>query len=497
MSGPFDLSVFSRRLLALASLALLTACAPDAMAPRTGARESTVPSRSSAKVSTPSTFSTSGRYLVGFGGQGMPADFTDHVTSLGGSVRFVHAASGFAIVDGLSAAGAAALARAGGVADVEGDVTTSVAPADGPHLAAMGDPGIASIADPTTAILFGWQWNMRDIGADRAWAAGDLGSSDVTVAILDTGIDYDAFDLNGLVDLSRSVSFSASDDALVAQYYPTRNPVTDLNGHGTNVATQVSSKAFAFAGVTSRTTLMAVKVLGADGSGTVGDILRGLLWAADHGANVANMSLGAAFAKSSAGGGQLVGLMNRVVTYAESRGVLIVASAGNEATDLDHDGNAYEAFCSAPQVMCVAAVGPASPTGSPDVPAYYTNFGRSSITVAAPGGNRGGNAIWPWGSGAWSWVWSLCSKDLTFFDADGSITGRPCASGGVVLGFAGTSQAAPHVAGLAALLMAQYPGRSAAWIKSRIAASADDLGQPGTDPFYGRGRIDVAAALGF
>ncbi len=480
-----------KRLLAFATLALLAACAPDAMAPGTPLARTQLLDRSASPAS--ALVSTAGRYLIGLHGSGVPADFSKRVEALGGTVVFVHSGSRFAIVDGLSASAAATLASSSGVADVEQDAITRVVPPAGPTLRTMDRPGIASVTNPAAAILFPWQWNMRAIGADAAWAAGDLGSGTVTVAILDTGIDYDALDLNGLVDLSRSASFDAGDDSLVAEYYPGRNPVTDLNGHGTNVATQVSSHATVFAGVTSRTTLMAVKVLGADGSGSLGDILEGVLWAADHGANVINMSLGGSFAKS--GAGRLVGLINKVMNYAASRGVLIVVSAGNDAADLDHDQNGYTTFCNAPQVVCVSAVGPVSPTSSPDAPAFYTNYGRSAITVAAPGGTLG-TAAWPWGNDIASWVWSLCAKNLTVFNEDGSFAGSPCASGGYVTGFIGTSQASPHVAGLAALLMAQYPGRGAAWVKSRIKSTAVDLGQPGTDPFYGRGRIDVARALG-
>src|SRR4029077_9851133 len=112
----------------------------------------------------------------------------------------------------------------------------------------------------------------------------------------------------------------------------TRNNISDFNGHGTNVATQVSSKAAAFAGVTSRTTLIGVKVLGANGSGSVGGVLNGILWAADHGADVANMSLGSDFSK--AGAGRFTSLINRVFNYAKKQGMLIVVAAGNEGSDL-------------------------------------------------------------------------------------------------------------------------------------------------------------------
>src|SRR6185312_3035407 len=121
--------------------------------------------------------------------------------------------------------------------------------------------GSAGTFSPANATYYFVQWNMRAIHADRAWAAGKIGDAGVTVAIIDSGIDYDANDLNGLVDLSRSRSFVTSDNELRAQYFAGRNDISDFNGHGTNVATQVSSNAVDFAGVTARTTLIGVKVL--------------------------------------------------------------------------------------------------------------------------------------------------------------------------------------------------------------------------------------------
>ncbi|HET9685310.1 MAG TPA: S8 family serine peptidase, partial [Gemmatimonadaceae bacterium] len=147
---------------------------------------------------------------------------------------------------------------------------------------------------------------------------------------------------------------------------------------------------------------------------------------------------------------------------------------------------------------CVSAVGPTTPTGNPDEFSFYSNFGRSAVSVAGPGGN-GGSVVsaWPYGLSNWSYVWSYCAKQRLVFDASGNILGYAgCQAGNRVTGYAGTSQATPHVAGLAALLVAENGHGKPQLIKNAIQNSADDLGQPGTDPYYGRGRINVAKALG-
>ncbi len=478
-------------IILLGAVAALAGCTRDIAAPRANApavRLATAPS--------------SGDYLVAFRGSGVPADFAARVAALGGTVTGSNAGAGFATVSGLTPAGAATLVGSAGISDIEPDAQVTL---DDPALTAEADAasvGIASQSNPTTASRYAWQWNMRAIHANTAWAAGKLGSAGVTVAILDTGIDYDAPDLNGLVDLSRSTSFVPSDTAL-AKYTPLtgRNVISDYNGHGTNVATQVSSKAAALAGVTSKTTLIGIKVLSGRGSGSLGGILNGVLWAADHGADVANMSLGGGFAKAGAQG--LGGFISRVFNYAARRGMLIVVAAGNDGIDLDHDGNFLSTFCDIPQVLCVSATGPELVTSNVDDIAYYTNFGRSAIGVAGPGGNADAahnfaTSAWPWGTDIASWVWSYCSKTRLVFDPQtGNVLGYTvCIFGNRISGFIGTSQATPHVAGLAALLVAERGHGQPALIKNLIEQSADDLGQPGTDPFYGRGRINVARALG-
>lgn len=456
----------------------------------------------------------SGNYIVLMKGNGIASGFAERVASLGGTVTWAHAGAGFATVSGLTAEGAAALSATNGVGQVEQDVevalNTPVAAAEA-DLSEIGDPTVNSQANPATGLRYVWQWNMRLIKADAAWAAGKLGSPNVTVAILDTGIDYDAPDLTGLVDLSRSVSFmntyvrpasepatnppKPSDNFVTTTFFPTRHAISDYNGHGTNVATQVSSKAFALAGVTSRTTLIGVKVLGSNGSGSLSSVLSGVLYAADNGADVANMSLGGGFSK--AGNGQTLSLINRVFNYARRKGMLIVVSAGNSAADLQHNGNTYSTYCDAPHVVCVSSVGPATALLNQDEPAFYTNFGKQALSVAAPGGNADAAHGFPasprpWANDIASWVWSYCSKTrIAGFTAANVPILTVCAAGNRLSGFIGTSQASPHVAGLAALLVAEYGAGQPQTIKHLIEQSGDPI-----DPAFGRSRINVKTALG-
>ncbi len=419
------------------------------------------------------------RYVVLFRGR-LPRGFEGDVEALGGKVDFSHRA-GLAVVSDLSEEGAEEIRRMNGVMEVEHDAVLEMEPLPAANVEAVADPIVTSAEDPTGAYFYARQWNMRAISAQEAWGAGRLGSPGVTVAILDTGIDYAYPDLAGHVDLSRSISFIPLDDAYVAKYFPGSHPITDIGYHGTHVASTVVSNGIVVAGVTSGVTLIGVKVCSvAEGGCPYSAILSGVLFAADAGADVANLSLGGFFEKAGTNG--FVGFINMVFSYAESRGMTIVVAAGNDALDMDHDRDAYNAFCTTPFGICVSATGPiasdnatAGPWYEVDAPAPYTNFGRSSVNVAAPGGTKYG------------FVWGACPTT--------SLVYTICQTGTYVLGMTGTSMATPHVSGAAALLVEDL-GRNPRRIRTTLERMADDLGQPGTDPYYGKGRLNVARAVG-
>lgn len=454
-------------LVLLAGALVLTGC--DATSPTDFAADA--PVDAPLAKSAPSSASD---FVFLFKGNGVPADFAGAVADAGGRIIFQHD-TGFAFVGGLSDAAATQLGARKDVTEMVADASVDL---NLPGEIETAGGSVASPSNPADAFFYARQWNFPAVGADAAWAAGFLGSPDVTVAILDTGIDYTNPDLAGLVDLSRSVSFLPDEDALVQAFFPSKNLITDLQYHGTHVAATVASNGFAAAGLTSRTSLMGVKVCRVNRTCSFGAILSGVLYAADNGADVANLSLGGGFPK--AGLGRFVGFINKTFNYANQKGMTVVVSAGNSASDLDANGNIYASYCDAPNAICVSATGPTGfgsvngPFINVDAPAPYTNVGRSSISVAAPGGSA-----LP--------VWAVCSQT--------SIVVPVCQTGTFIIGLSGTSMAAPHVSGLAALLVNEL-GRKPGQIKTAIQNSADDLGPSGTDKAYGKGRINVAAALG-
>ncbi len=441
-----------------------------------------------------------GRYIVELNGNSLDG-LNAGVAALGGTIEFAHLEAGMATVSGLNDASASALAAANGVGNVYRDIDFQLG-AQPQLLDANAEAvEIASPANPTTAVRYSFQWNMRRIRANAAWAGQQLGSDQVTIAILDSGVDPENLDMAGRVDMVNSRSFVASDDAFMNTWLPTRPKFDDLNGHGTNVATQASSNAIYLAGVTSRTRLLAIKVLGRTGGGSLSSILNGLIYAADQGADVANMSLGVPRGVDKRGSGTFVGVTNQVFNYAHRKGMVVVVSAGNDTINMTGAGRIFTAYCEAPHVICVGATGPtasANPFSGPwvneDALAPYSNFG-DKITVTAPGGSNRGL------------VSSVCARRrvTTFVAATDSTPAviafgclTPTPNSAAIVGYAGTSQASPHVAGLVALLVEKYGKNNPSVIKDALinGSSLDDLLPLGFDGTYGYGRINVGKALG-
>jgi subtilisin family serine protease len=422
-----------------------------------------------------------GRHLVVFAAERVPPGFGERVARWGGSVEAALDSIGVAAVVGLSDAAAAELAAQADVRNVEPDVIARLS--DDPDAAdeplALAD----ATASPTTAEFYPRQWNMRAVFAPEAWAAGHLGSRDVRVAILDTGIDYLHPDLVGLVDLEHSTSFVPGD---IPARYAGRLPFSDFHQHGTFVASIIASNGRFVAGLNRFVTLLAVKIADSTNAGSAGRMLTGIVYAADQRVDVINLSSGVQRDKSANPG--VVVAFERAVSYAFRKGALLVALPFNDGADLDHNGDLVRLPCEIGRTICVAATGPTAaasvngPWENVDAPAWYTAFGRSAVDVAAPGGS---------GPPPLLNVWLACTTTPT------QTTGRPdCRARRPVGESRGTSFATPHVVGLAALLVAQLGHGNPALIRARILESADDLGDPGTDPFYGKGRVNVARALG-
>jgi len=430
-----------------------------------------------------------GRHLVVFTAERVPADFGERAARLGGSVETALDNIGVAAVTGLSETGAAELAAGADVRAVEPDPITRPRDdgeaTDEPAEHATSEAAVPAdaTASPTSAQFYARQWNMRAVFADQAWAAGYLGSRDVKVAILDSGIDYLLPDLAGLVDLEHSTSFVPED---VTRHFPGRLPFSDLHGHGTFVTSIVASNANLLAGINRYVTLLAVKINDSTRASSASRFLSGIMYAADQGADVINISDGREFDKSKHPG--VVAAFERAVNYAFRKGALLVTVPFNDGADLDHNGDLVRLPCEAANAICVAGTGPTGAAGvngpwqNVDAPAWYTAFGRSAVSVAAPAG-AGPPPIVN--------VWLPCTTTPS------QTAGRPdCLAGLAITHSRGTSFAAPHVTGLAALLVAQLGHGNPALIRARILQSADDLGEPGVDPYYGHGRINVARALG-
>jgi subtilisin family serine protease len=290
------------------------------------------------------------------------------------------------------------------------------------------------------------QWNLETLRVDEAWTAAR--GAGVVVAVVDTGVALDHPDLFDRVVKRPDGSVIGLD--LVDD---DRDP-SDRHGHGTLVAGVIAATAddgSGIAGVAPEVGILPVRVLDADGSGTAEDVGRGIRWAVDEGADVINLSLEA----SASGASDGPGVPADAVRYADDHGVLVIAAAGNRP-------GAAAAYPEDSPIVLVGAV------DRDDRRAGPSSVGRDDGFVAP-----GVDILSTW-----------CRR-----------TSDGCDVAAAPYGVAdGTSFAAPHVAGVAALLVSA--GFDAAQARQRLAAGAVDLGRPGPDTDYGSGRVDAAASLG-
>ncbi len=313
------------------------------------------------------------------------------------------------------------------------------------------------------------QWGPAKIGAPAAWSIV-TGTSGVVIAVLDTGTYLDHEDLasrlwtnpgevpgnwvdddgNGQVDDVHGWHFYHSWSG--SAYFPAEDgDVRDDNGHGTHVsgiAAAATNNGAGIAGLARGARIMPVKVLDQYGNGWYSDIAAGIVYAANNGARIINLSLGGSTDSQT---------LRAAVDYARSRGALVVSAAGNKGLPLVYYPAAYE------PVLAVAA------TDQSDQRASFSNYGPQ-VDLAAPGQDI--YSTW-------------CRQDIYAGLCQGSY----------YFVKSGTSMAAPHVSGVAALVWSRWPTMTADAVAMQITQTAQDVDSPGWDEYTGWGRLDAATAV--
>ncbi len=320
--------------------------------------------------------------------------------------------------------------------------------------------------------FYPYQWHLYNtryggIKAESAWTIST--GSGAVVAILDTGIAYEDYSEKKSAVSNRSYQqapdlagtfFVAGYDFVNHDDHPNDDSVS---GHGTHIAgtiAQNTHNGIGTAGVAFNAYLMPVKVLDAYGAGTYADIAEGIIWATENGAHVINLGLG---------GSEPSTALEAAIAYAYNRGVTLIAAAGNDGIGGVCYPAAYDDY--------VIAVGA---TRYDETLAYYSNHGLS-LDLVAPGGDlnvdQNGD---DYGDGILQQTYKISGTGTTSWG----------------YGFMeGTSMAAAHVSGVAALLIANGNATSPAEVRQALEFTAEDKGAAGWDIRYGWGIVDAYAAL--
>lgn len=364
-----------------------------------------------------------------------------------------------------------------------------------------GEEEIAAGNPPTSGdddSRFDLQWGHDAVNAPEAWNAGVTGAG-VRVAVLDTGTHGAHPDLAPNYNVGLSTSFLA---------VPLPN---NWHFHGTHTAGTIAAadNAFGVIGVAPNAEIVGVQVCGTGGC-PASAIVPGIVYAADNGADVINMSLGgldlisgAHVAQSCKAAGlpmkycsslqssyiqNEILVFTRAFQYANRMNTTVVVSAGNDAVDADHDifeGVHYPSlrlsFADYPGTIGVSATAPINwcnhPDADPNNLTTYSNFGRSAIDFSAPGGEG-----WFFDGDTLPCTVAGVTRQAWVFDLVFSTTPAGWGWAG------GTSMAAPHVSGLAALIISENGGDMApSQVLSELRRRAEDAGAPGEDPAHGSG----------
>ncbi|MFG2335054.1 S8 family serine peptidase [Streptomyces yangpuensis] len=410
-----------------------------------------------------------------------PGDTTavrNAVTANGGTVFQYYDAIGVITAHSASASFAATMRGVSGVQQV-GATRTSDVPADAYNPALPANP-----AQSTTPSGEPVRADMTQIKADQAWAV-TTGSASVKVGILDTGVDDQHQDL--------APNFNAADSASCAYGKPdTRTGAwRDVGTHGTHVAGTVAAakNGKGVIGVAPGVKISSVRIAEPNSSLFFAEnTICGFMWAGDHGFKVTNNSYYTDpwqfNCPDNADQAAIIEGVKRAQEYAEGKGSLQVAAAGNSNLDLANKTTDTESpNDSTPVTRTITNACLDIPTELPGVvtvsamgttaKASYSNYGLNVVDVTAPGG-----------------------------DTTGIYSTLP---GGKYGSMSGTSMASPHVAGVAALLVSTNPGITPAQLRDKLATQANDVACPsdsrckGTtakNGFFGEGQVDALKAVG-